>query len=215
MAFLVEGHGGAHLVARVAANDNHGFVHTLAVDSDLRAWLRAWDLSVDEAARIQPSYCWTAAHCTCKNVGGAQTVLEVEDGRVLKVHGKPTVEKVGDLVENGGPKRKGESGGGSYLVVPYVVDFDGKKERRLEWKQIAGGTVTCGVIDQGVKKEHAIRALLSPSCASTLESIDPKYTKECRPFRRHAGNDLGTIGGLFATALGAAVWVRRRREGEH
>ena len=75
MASLIENHGGEDLVARVAANDNHGFVHALAASSDLRAWLRAWDLSIEEAARIQPSYCWTAAHCTCTNTSCAQTVL--------------------------------------------------------------------------------------------------------------------------------------------
>jgi hypothetical protein len=209
MAFLVENHGGERLVARVAANDNHGFVHGLAVDSDLRAWLDAWELSVDEAARIQPSYCWTAAHCTCKNTSGAQTVLEVVDGKVIKVHGKQGDDKVGDMPDGG---YSAKQHGNTFLVVPYFVHVEGRKDKQYEWKQIDNGTVTCAVIDQGVKKEHAIRALLSPKCHETLQAIDPKYTKDCRPFRRHAALDIGAPFGLVATALGAAIWVRRRRE---
>jgi hypothetical protein len=200
MAHLIEQHDGAALVANVARDANHGLVRELALSSDLRAWLDAWGLSIEEAARIQPGYCWTPAHCTCVNVNAAKTVLEVQDGRVVKVHGKPTDEAVGDAVDGG------SSRAGTFLVVPYVVTMGDRTERRLEWKRVDDGTVTCGVIDKGVKKEHAIQAILSSNCHGTLEKIDPKYVKECRPFK------LGAVGGFVVTALGAAVWIRRRQE---
>ena len=209
MAFLIENHGGEDLVARVAANDNHGFVHSLAASSDLRAWLRAWDLSIDEAARIQPGYCWTAAHCTCKNSAGAQTVLEVVDGKITKIHGKPSDHKVGDPLDRGYRDRKQTN---TFLVVPYFVQREkGRTERMYEWKMVDEDIVTCGVVDKGVIKEHAIRALLSADCTKTLESIDPKYTKDCRPFERHLRN-YGPTMGMFTIAVSTALWLRRRRE---
>ena len=98
--------------------------------------------------------------------------------------------------------------------MPYLVDRgNGRKDREYEWKQIDNGTVTCAVIDQGVKKEHAIRALLSANCTKTLEAIDPKYTKECRPLKRpRRGATLGPTIGMLTIAIGGALWVRRRRE---
>jgi hypothetical protein len=98
------------------------------------------------------------------------------------------------------------------LVVPYVVTVSNGTERELEWKQIEDGTVTCKVIDKGVKKEQAIKALLSDDRTTTLGKMSPKYVQECRAFNR-AANDLGLGVGLAATALGAAIGVRRRRQG--
>lgn len=56
MAHLIETHGGAAFVTRIAASANNAYVRELAVDAALRAWLDHNGLTVDEAARIQPSY---------------------------------------------------------------------------------------------------------------------------------------------------------------
>jgi hypothetical protein len=56
MAHLIESHGGAALVARVAATANNAYVRELAGDPELRAWLEHNGLTVAEAARIQPAY---------------------------------------------------------------------------------------------------------------------------------------------------------------
>ncbi|MEO8699564.1 MAG: hypothetical protein ABI867_05945 [Kofleriaceae bacterium] len=56
MAHLIETHGGAALVARVAATANTAYIRDLAGDAELRGWLDANGLTTAEAARIQPSY---------------------------------------------------------------------------------------------------------------------------------------------------------------
>lgn len=56
MAYLIEESGAVELVARIAREDNHAYVHDLAADPELVAWLGANGITEDEAARIQPSY---------------------------------------------------------------------------------------------------------------------------------------------------------------
>jgi hypothetical protein len=56
MAYLIDRSGGPDLVDRVAATRNNAYIAELAHDPELRAWLDSVDLSVAEAARIQPSY---------------------------------------------------------------------------------------------------------------------------------------------------------------
>lgn len=56
MAHLIETHGGAALVGRVAATANNAYVPELAGDPALIAWLDDHGLTVAEAARIQPAY---------------------------------------------------------------------------------------------------------------------------------------------------------------
>ena len=66
MAHLMEIGGAADLVDEVARTSNHAYVEELAHDPRFVAWLRAAGLTVEEAARIQPSYCEaTAADCVC------------------------------------------------------------------------------------------------------------------------------------------------------
>lgn len=61
MAFLIEQSGRGDIVSSVAATRNNAFIAELARDPEVRrvllAWLEENGLSVDEAARIQPSYC--------------------------------------------------------------------------------------------------------------------------------------------------------------
>jgi hypothetical protein len=56
MAYLIERSGRGDLVDRVASTRNNGFIAVLADDPDLRTWLDSVDLTVAEAARIQPQY---------------------------------------------------------------------------------------------------------------------------------------------------------------
>lgn len=53
---LMEFTGYTALVARIAAVDNHVRVSELAGDAEVVAWLEENGVSLDEAARIQPSY---------------------------------------------------------------------------------------------------------------------------------------------------------------
>lgn len=66
MAHLMEIGGAAELVAEVARTNNNAYVEELASDPRVVAWLRAAGLTVEEAARIQPSYCYTPpSYCVC------------------------------------------------------------------------------------------------------------------------------------------------------
>jgi len=56
MAHLLETMGAYALVARVARDANLARIHDLASDPELLRWLAAMGLTVDEAARIQPTY---------------------------------------------------------------------------------------------------------------------------------------------------------------
>jgi hypothetical protein len=56
MAYLVSRSGRPDLVERVAATRNNAYVPELAEDAELAAWLREAGLSLEEAARIQPTY---------------------------------------------------------------------------------------------------------------------------------------------------------------
>ena len=56
MAYLIERSGRRDLVDRIARTRNNAFIAELANDPTLRAWLDSVGLSVNEAARIQPTY---------------------------------------------------------------------------------------------------------------------------------------------------------------
>lgn len=56
MAYLIARSGRTDLVERVAAGANHAYLPELARDPELRAWLEEAGLTVEEAARIQPTY---------------------------------------------------------------------------------------------------------------------------------------------------------------
>ncbi len=56
MAYLIEQAGGGDLVARVAAARNNARIRDLSTDPALGAWLWRNGITLDEAARIQPSY---------------------------------------------------------------------------------------------------------------------------------------------------------------
>ena len=56
MAYLIDQSGRGDLVDRIAMTRNSAFIAELADDPALRAWLDSVGLSVNEAARIQPTY---------------------------------------------------------------------------------------------------------------------------------------------------------------
>ena len=58
MAYLIEQAGSGDFVARVAATTNNARVPELKRDPQLVEWLEANGLTLGEAARIQPSYCF-------------------------------------------------------------------------------------------------------------------------------------------------------------
>ncbi len=190
MAHLIELHGGEDLVARVARSANHARVRSLANDRDLLSWLATWGLTLDEAARVQPSYCWSSANCVCVNAGvGTKTVLETTVvagdagayvARVDKVHGVTDREAVGDTLPLSYlyNERERPLEGRKVLLVPYVV---ASGERRFAQKEVdAQGRVACEVFavrgrPPPVPVPLAIRALLSKNCGATLTAANRAY----------------------------------------
>ena len=70
MAHLLEVGGQHDLVSKIAQMRNHATVFELADDHDLVVWLAAAGISLNEAARIQPSYCLEtpAERCFCNGL---------------------------------------------------------------------------------------------------------------------------------------------------
>jgi hypothetical protein len=58
MAHLIARSGHTELVERVAQSRNNAFIPELADDPELVAWVESAGLTLEEAARIQPSYNW-------------------------------------------------------------------------------------------------------------------------------------------------------------
>jgi len=56
MAYLVDRSGRGDIVDHIAQTRNNAFIHQLVDDPELVAWLHESGLTVDEAARIQPTY---------------------------------------------------------------------------------------------------------------------------------------------------------------
>src|SRR5205814_71437 len=56
MAYLVDRSGRGDIVDHIAKTRNNAFIHELVDDPELVRWIAASGVSVDEAARIQPSY---------------------------------------------------------------------------------------------------------------------------------------------------------------
>lgn len=56
MAYLIDRSGRGDIVDKVAGTRNNAYIHELADDPALVAWLDKSGLTVDEAARIQPTY---------------------------------------------------------------------------------------------------------------------------------------------------------------
>lgn len=108
----ISGHG--DLVEHIRRTNNFGKVRELSRLAEVRAWVHAAGLTLGEAARIQPSYCYysQAEACFC-NQGSATTAALVtvieSDGamatvRVDRVAGAPGALRVGDelsLAESG------------------------------------------------------------------------------------------------------------------
>jgi len=56
MAYLIERSGRGDMVERITLTQNNALIHDLAEDLELRKWLDSVGFSLNEAARVQPSY---------------------------------------------------------------------------------------------------------------------------------------------------------------
>jgi uncharacterized protein (TIGR03382 family) len=95
MAHLMELGGAGALVAEVAGTNNNAYVAELAADDRFLAWLDAAGLTVEEAARIQPSYTFglCAAPKLCVCLGKDPEAVVVWEGTVV-VEAGPTKVRI-------------------------------------------------------------------------------------------------------------------------
>jgi hypothetical protein len=102
---LMEVSGQGELVRFIARTRNHARVRELATMAEVRAWLAAAGLSVEEAARIQPTYCFLteAEACFCQGEAAAAVAVgtTVATGssfayRIDRIEGRSPGLRVGD-----------------------------------------------------------------------------------------------------------------------
>ncbi|MBX3192834.1 MAG: hypothetical protein KF819_37970 [Labilithrix sp.] len=186
MAHLMELGGAAALVARIARERNNAFVRELADEPELLAWLDAAGLSVDDAARIQPTYCADRRNPICGHpsnpIVGALDVTMIEDktgahpsrGRVDAVHGDTAV-RVGTEIAVA-PRR---APGTQVLAKVYRSQATDTGESLT----FAGETVWCereaGAPELRITRSQAVDAITSGDCRAAVAALDPWWTADC------------------------------------
>lgn len=203
VAHLMQITGQGELVRHIANTENDALVHTLARHREVRAWLDAAGLSLDEAARIQPSYCYyvEAAACFCSNeqespapevpgvAVGTVTALEglVLRIRVDRIGGAMPGLAVGDERELALDGRE-PSAVGSQLLLGYRFDSDASAGPDLvrvhPQLTIDGDSVTCdynsATAERPVSVDTAVEALLASGghCINVLARDDSEWNIE-------------------------------------
>ncbi|MBX3192004.1 MAG: hypothetical protein KF819_33750 [Labilithrix sp.] len=193
VAHLLEVGGATALVARIASERNNAFVRELADEPELLAWLEAAGSSVEEAARIQPSYCDVNAASICSSEGAsaprASGVLEVtvlgsdrssqsSATRVDAVYGDVGTIAVGTNLTTSGVHPTGTK----RLVPLYApesssaVARDGVSAATLPGFEIRDDQLAG---DHAVSKTDLTEALRSNSadCKARLAAIDPWWSE--------------------------------------
>jgi hypothetical protein len=216
VAHLLDASGESDLVQLIAQRRNHARVAELADEARLIAWLDVAGLSLEEAALIQPSYCFHQGGCVCntRSTGYFEvvTTAKTSDGlthaRVDAIHGAPhaTTVQVGDMLL---VRAWGDLEIGTELVV------SGDSERGANGKlHFRGRTfpLSCGTDTPVLSKEQYLQAVLSDDCMATLDSYGD-WTPPCGPGCgcRAVGRGSPTALGVVLSLLGLAIGRRMRR----
>lgn len=228
VAHLMQISGQGELVRHIARTDNTARVQRLARLPEVRAWLAAAGLSWEEAARIQPSYCFLteAEACFCEQSGLAGLGL----GTVVRVAGR-TVQVSVERVE-------GELSGvatGEQVAVEAVALVgerilfrhigDAGVSSRVGHDLLIEGDVRCQLNERTQKRpisiDTAFESLLAErsSCVDVLRTDDSGWNQsQCTETNEEDGCGLAapadaSIGstGLASAALLLALFTYRRR----
>jgi hypothetical protein len=240
MAHLIEVSGHGELVRFVAETANHARVRELARLPELRAWLAAAGLSLEESARIQPAYCFTQAQaCFCGyngvtelglgtvvSTGERQVQVRVEryegevfpaDAAALESAVKPSV---GDEVSVAGSFRLGEQ-------IFFVRTADGALFGRVGTDlSVQGSSVRCefnrDTAQRPVTIDTVFEAMLAngASCVDRLARDNSRWNQlQCSESEADEGcglalHDPPGIGaaGFTSAALFAALVRHRLRQ---
>jgi len=214
VAHLMEISGQGELVRHIADTENDARVQSLARLPEVRAWLAAAGLSLDEAARIQPAYCYyeQADVCFCESTGltgvALGTVVGQNDGSVLarvdRIEGDLPGLSVGDLRDIALDAEPALALG-EQLFIGYSSENAGGAptlERVGSLLSIDGGSVTCAYDSQTARRpvgvDTAIDAFLARNdCVGVLASDDSAWNE-----RYCSGGEVADESGCAVTALG-------------
>jgi hypothetical protein len=217
VAHLLEASGEGALVQRIAHRRNHARVADLVDEARLVAWLDVAGLSLEEAALIQPSYCFHRGGCVCNvrrsGYFEAVTTTKVVDGicsaQVNAIRGKPsqTSVLVGNIVRVRGLS---DQEVGTEIVVSGTV------ERYTDGNIIFSATafpLRCAEGTPALSKEQYLQAVLADDCEATLDTFGD-WTPPCSD--GCGCRAVGRIGapttlGIVLSLLGLAVARRMQR----
>ena len=226
MAHLLERIGAGELVARVARTANEARVHALAADGELLRWLGAMGLSVEEAAAIQPTYCYTPkAACWC---GGEPSTFDfLVTGTLATSAGAQRTVHV-DAVHRGASVKIGEdlavdhtnATDGEHVVVTGMTLSGARNNGAVIPSDQYAFTPCAPIVAQlPLSEAEVLAALESTDCLAALKAKDARYggsvcTETSAPPAAN-GCSHGAGGSLSALAVvvaaGVAVARRRRR----
>lgn len=187
--------GGAGALAReIASTRNYSFVPELASDPRVASWLEAAGFDVDEAARIQPSYCPDSPRtCVCQGAGSSRYAA-VARGRSVgerqisitessgKGEGPCSEVRVGDVVELAGQTRYAEymvslqssrtSSGKPTCTASPIFAIDGAGAAFCE--QWAGS----GALPRPLSASETLALVSSSDCASWLALDSDEWAEQ-------------------------------------
>jgi hypothetical protein len=208
VAHLMEISGQGELVRHIAQTDNNARVQALARLPELRAWLHAAGLSLDEAARIQPAYCYyeQADACFCESTTLTAVVLGTVVGqnagsvlaRVDRIEGELPGLSVGDL-RDVALNREPALALGRQLFIGYSGESAGGTptlQHIGSLLSIDDGAVTCAYDNQTARRpvsvETAIEAFLARNdCVGVLASDDSAWNERYCDGDIEAGEESG------------------------
>lgn len=210
MAHLVESAGGGAYVEHVARTRNNATVHELADDPELLAWLEDNGLTLEEAARIQPTYgdtCSSPTWCLCGGNSGNVSVPVVTTAVVVEHVATSTRATV--IMSTGALEATFPVG--STIEWPrtdadgrYLVGY-GDPESRWAALPIDGqDQVSC---DRRVLSlAEAVAAMSSADCRQHLADRDPRWESECP-----GCSVMGSADASWSLWVLALCWISRRR----
>lgn len=222
MGYLMAEDGRADLVAAIRAAKNTGTVWELAADPtlgpEIGAWLATTGLTLFEAARIQPSYCFMnkGGTCLCQGNEAATGVAEGTIRTLLYGSGEVevTVTKVHGTGATVDEVVRASMTGDDVVGRKALVVVTAGSETIRGPNPIDGEQVTC-VSGQSPDPTYRatvattlyVQALLSEDCIATLSAVDPVYGQSVCDIEQDEGvaSGGGCAGGTATFGAGLAL----------
>jgi MYXO-CTERM domain-containing protein len=228
VAHLMEVSGLGEFVRHIAKTDNVARVHQLARLPEVRAWLDVSGLTLDEAARIQPEYCFLSEAEVCFCNQGQLTNLALgiiirsdntsADVRVQRIDGDIPGLMVGDEVSVMASGQVGES-------ILFSRDPELGVVSRVGWNLAIDSDVRCqlnqGTARRPVTVDTTFEALLAegPECVAVLANDESAWNQsQCGESQSDEGcgvarsGDEGAGSAALTSAAILAALLRYRRQ---